>query len=260
MPFYFDLSVDGVAGDADARAFVVAARKELGGNSVPTPPVLLMDSDGNVLGEADNFSKPDRVLEVMLRALKEHPEFGAETEAEAKAVGIERAELSIDLQDLDGARKALDGVEGAGAAYLLGRLARFRQEWDDMETHFARIDDKALEDDVRMERAYRWWSGREFEKLRDHLKDFPKDSNRFTEARYYEGIALHHLKEREAALKVWKSEIDACAQDPWIYRADWAYTNVQDGGRASFSGAKKSASRLGRIGYMGSRNPDLKGP
>lgn len=48
VPFYFDLSNRGVAGDPAARKFVVKERKRLGGRSVPTPPVLFMSPDGEV--------------------------------------------------------------------------------------------------------------------------------------------------------------------------------------------------------------------
>lgn len=260
VPFYFDLNPNGAAGDADARKFVVAARKELGGEGVPTPPVLLMDADGKVLGECDNYAKADKVLAVMQKVLKEHPEFAKESGAESKLAGVERAQLLADLQELDGAAKALDGVAGAKAAYLRGRIARMRKDWDAMESALNAVDDKDLADDARMERAYKFWHAKEFEGLRDHLKDFPKESNRHTEARYLEGLALYKLDEKDAALEVWSSMIKACAQDPWIYRADWAYCNVKDGSGSMFSSDAKGSSLLGRIGYMGGRNPDLKGP
>ena len=75
VPFYFDLSNRGVAGDPDARAFVVAVRKELGGRAVPTPPVLFMTPDGEVVGEVSNYATEDQVLRTMLDLLEAHPEF-----------------------------------------------------------------------------------------------------------------------------------------------------------------------------------------
>ena len=53
------------------------------------------------------------------------------------------------------------------------------------------------------------------------------------------------------------------AEDPWVYRADWAWSTIQqrkknDGKRqTSFSAGGKGNSPLGRIGYMGPENPDL---
>ena len=69
------------------------------------------------------------------------------------------------------------------------------------------------------------------------------------------------LQEKEEALKTWESTIKACAQDAWIYRADWAYTGLKQGKkRGGFSSGGKRSSCLNRIGYMGRKNPDLKGP
>ena len=106
------------------------------------------------------------------------------------------------------------------------------------------------------------WNQEEFEDLRDHLQDFPKDNSRYTEARYYQGLALYHLGEKKQALALWKETIRSNKQDPWIYRADWAYTNVKQGRRGGWviSGNGEVPSPLGRIGYMGRSNPDLDGP
>ena len=56
---------------------------------------------------------------------------------------------------------------------------------------------------------------------------------------------------------MWKETIQGCSQDPWIYRADWAYTEVKDGNRKAFSAQGPKTSVLDRIGYMGRQNPDL---
>ena len=60
----------------------------------------------------------------------------------------------------------------------------------------------------------------------------------------------------------WTSSEEArsCKPDPWIYRTDWAYTNVKDGRLSGFVITGTGSSPLGRIGYMGGRNPDLLGP
>ncbi len=260
IPFYFDLSDRGAAGDPDARMFVTAKRKELAGMSVPTPPVLLMCATGAVVGEVSNYADPEDVLRAMQKALREHPGCDKPTAEELNAKGVERAEIRIDLGDVEGARRILEGETGEEARYLLGRLARHRRDWEAMERAFAGVRSGALADDVRVERAWRLWHAREFEKLLAHLKDFPKASRRFTEARYLKGLAAHHLGKKDEALEIWKETIAACAQDPWIYRADWAYSSVKDGDRRVFVAGAKGSSLLGRIGYMGGANPDLKGP
>ena len=113
--------------------------------------------------------------------------------------------------------------------------------------------------DVGPLHAYRLWTEGTFKELKAHLKSLSKDSNRYTEARYYEGLALYHLGQEEKATKLWESTINACSEDPWIYRADWAYCNAkQKGRRMRFSSAGPRTSCLNRIGYMGPKNPDLK--
>lgn len=262
VPFYFDLSNRGFAGDPDARAFVVKRRPELGGRGVPTPPVLLMTPDGEVVGEVSNYASEDEVLRAMLAALKKRPEFDRPA-PEEKAVTdpVARAEILLDLHDRKGALRALADAEGDRARYLEGHVFRLQGDWDAMEKALARVDDPDLADDVRMERAYRLWHAGDFAALRRRLQGFAKESNRYSEARYFEGLALFHLDRREAALATWRATIEACPEDPWVYRADWAFCGAQaEPGRASFSARGPRTSCLNRIGYMGRRNPDLAGP
>jgi len=258
VPFFFDLDSGGAVGDKDARAFVVKARKNLGGGSVSTPPILFMNADGEVLGEADNYATADQVYAAMKKVLEKHPDFAKESDAETKLTGLGRAELLVDLGDLGGARTVLEKETGAKAAYALGRVLRMQKEFDAADKAFEKVDDKDLADDVVVEKAYRHWAAGDFEKLRDALKDVPKESNRWTEARYYGGLALYHLGEKEKACDFWKETIKASKQDAWVYRTDWAYCGVKDKAGGSFSSDKKGSSCLGRIGYMGAKNPDLK--
>jgi len=260
---FFDLDNSGAAGDPDARKFVVAARKELGGKSVSPPPVLFMNVKGEVLGEVSNFATADEVLAAMLAVLKKHPEYNEQSadEKNAKSV-IERAQIAIDLQQLQQAKEILAKEDSSQVHYLLGRLARFQEDWKGMEDQFVKVGEKEFQDDLTMERAYPLWYQQEFAKLRDHLKDFPKASKRYTEARYFEGLAWYHLGEKPKALAIWKDTIKACAQDPWIYRADWAYTESVGQRSLSFSTADQRASLLNRIGYLAPLmgNPDLVKP
>ncbi|GIW82957.1 MAG: hypothetical protein KatS3mg105_4764 [Gemmatales bacterium] len=261
MPLYFDLSDRGAAADPEARKFVVAQRKELAGGAVPTPPFLLMNADGKVLAAVNAYASPDQIYEAMRKVLRNHPEYDQPSEEEKKLRSpIERAQVQIDLGNYDEARKILKSVDTDEAHYLLGRLARFGRNWQEMEKQFACVKNDAFSNDILMERAYPLWFGKKFAELRDHLKGFPKSSRRYTEARYYEGLAWYHLGKKDKALEIWKSTITGCTQDPWIYRADWAYTTTKDSARGIFTTAGKRTSLLNRIGYMGRRNPDLQGP
>ena len=130
-----------------------------------------------------------------------------------------------------------------------------------MSSNFDKVKSKDLADDIRMEQAYRFWYEEDYEELRSHLSQFPKDSNRFTEASYHLGLAHYHLDNKKQAQRTWSACIKSCSQDPWIYRADWAYTQSKQAGKQrGFSSSGKRDSLLKRIGYMGRRNPDLSGP
>ncbi len=261
VALYFDLSDRGAAADPAARKFVVAARPRLGGRAVPTPPLLIMTPDGKVVGETSNYSSTAQVLSMLLAALEDHPEYNKPSPAEqAAATPLERARIQLNLQDLEGARKTLARDQSAEAHYLLGHIARLQKRWGSMGKHFALVKDDSLKDDVRMERAYELWYAKKHKELAEHLKDFPKESNRYTEARYYQGLAAYHGGDKEQAQQLWEVTVKSCSQDPWIYRADWAYTGLKQGPRTMVSSAGKRVSLLNRIGYMGRRNPDLQGP
>lgn len=261
MPFYFDLSPRGAAGDADALAFVVAERPLLGGRSVPTPPLLFMTPEGDVLAEISNYATEDQVLAVMLKVLGEHPEYAEPDEAEQHAESaVERARIELDLQQYDRAKELLQDEPGDEAAYLLAHIARLERDWDAFERHAARVTGESLRDDLRMERAYRSWLDADYESLLEQVAGFSASSNRYTEARYYEGLAMLHLGDEQEALRIWKETILGRPQDPWIYRADWAYTGLVQKAQRVFSAGNRGASLLNRIGYMGRQNPDLSGP
>ena len=259
IPFYFDLANRGFAGDADARAFVVKVKPEYGGRGVPTPHVLLMTPEGKLLGSVSNYASADQVLALMRDTLENYPEFNKPSEEERKAEDpVEIAQIRIDLGDYEGAAKALARDESQMGLYLMGRLAGWRKDWIAMANFFQKVKEPKLLDDVRVELAHRYWDNGKFKRLRKLMQKVEKTSNRYTEARYYEGLALFHLGNKEEAIKLWGKTITGCSQDPWVYRCDWAYCNAKaKGGRRMFSTAGPRTSLLNRIGYMGRKNPDL---
>lgn len=260
MPFYFDLSDEGAAGDPDARKFVTRVRKDLAGNSVAPPRLFAMTPDGEVVGSADNDSSAEEVLKMMLEALEEKPEFAAPAEGEAGLTGLDAARLRFELGDLKGALGEAKAIEGPEARLFAAKVLRHRRAWADAAAELDRVTEERFADDVRMERAHGLWHGEKFEELRELLKDFPEKSARYTEARYYEGLACYHLGKKKTAAKIWKATIESREEDRWIYRADWAWADVKQGTRMAFSSADEDRTPLGRIGYMGRRNPDLSGP
>ena len=261
VPFFFDLSDRGAAGDPDARRFLVQAQPKFGRVQVPTPPVFFMTPTGEVVGEVSNYASADEVLETMLSVLREHPEWAKPAAEEAGLKGLAKAQLLVDLQDLDGALKVLGGKADDGYRLARGKIHRRSRAWTLMKKDLDAIGDAKLEDQVRMERAYPMWFGRDWPQLEKHLADFPKESARYTEARYYLGLARFHQEKKGEALATWKATIAGCSQDPWIYRSDWAFCSAQQNKRSgSFSSAGPRTSPLNRIGYLGPKNPDLAGP
>ena len=259
VPFVFDLSDRGFAGDPKAREFVLKAKPAYGGNSVTTPRVLFMTPEGEIVAEEDNFATEVQFLQTLRKVVSANPDFMQPTEAErALTSPVQRARVALDLLDYPQARKELTSADSDFAHFLRGQLERREANWEDMKAAFAQVRDPLFHDDVRMEKAYEFLVYGQYGKLQRALTDFPKVSNRYTEARYYEGIALYHLGKVEEAQEVWKSTIKSSKQDGWIYRADWAYCDTkQKGNRAALSSAGPRTSCLNRIGYMGRKNPDL---
>ncbi len=265
VPLYFDLADDGAAADPAARAFVVAARPALGNEAVAPPNVLLMSAAGEVVAELDPYLRPAEFLARLLEVLRNEPEFArASVQEQALDDPLERATLALDLHDLSGARRMLATVEGPRARYLAGHIARLEGDFAAMEVEFARVDSPELADDLRAERAQRAWAMRDFEALARATQDFPPASPRCTEVLYLRGLALFHLGSREPALATWQEAVLRHDQDAWVYRADWAFTEVKGGGApgpfAALSTASARCSPLGRIGYLGGANPDLARP
>lgn len=242
MPFYFDM-FGGYAGDAVAKEIIGGKRPELTRGSIGVNPILFLEPDGEIVGEIlATEATTQGLLEKLESMLAEHPEFDRPA-AEELAVEdpIERAELLIDLLRDEEADRVLAAVDSPRASYLRGRLARFRCDFDAMKEHFADFGEKSdLADHVRMELAYQLWHEKRYEALVEHLADFPRSSERLTEAVYYRGLALYHAGEPARARSMWKSAIEEHRQDRWIYRMDWAYADSDTG-----LGKRTPLSRIG---------------
>lgn len=269
VPFVFDLLGGALA---DAKAFVVAQNKELGRRIASNEPLMIMRPDGRVLGETIRYDDTRHILGMLRRVLRRHDEFDRPREDEKTAQGpIAKAEILIDLCQVASARALLESVEPEGeegrlyerARYMLARLARMERGFDEMEEHLKAVKGKEHEDDVRMERAYALWFDKDYEALAAKLRNFPKDSQRYTEARYYEGLAWHLLGKKKKARRIWKDTIEAHPEDPWIYRADRVHWSSKAGparaGTFMISGGRRRTP-LGRISYLAWRNPELNGP
>ena len=259
IPFHFDLNPGSYLGDAEATKWVKKNLPEFSGKSVATPPVVFVTPDGEIVGKVSNYAPTETLIEQMHQVLNANPKFNQWSAAEEKLTDIEKAQMLVDLQKYEEAAKTIAGDSSEPAQYLLGHLYRVRGDWELAETFLAKVKDNNLLDDVRMERAHRFWSANDFVGLRKALEDFPTESNRYTEARYFEGLALYHQEQTSQAKKIWNDLIKSSKEDRWIYRADWAHSEAgQTKRRTSFSSSGGGSTPLGRIGYMGASHPDLK--
>jgi tetratricopeptide (TPR) repeat protein len=265
VPFFFDLFPMGFAVDAKAREFVTKLRPDLATLSVNTPPVLFVDADGQLLREVSNYCSSEELLAALLELLEKHPEHNQPLPEEQTATGLRAVEILMDRQQLIAAAELIEADEFAEeererASYLRGRLACWQGDWGEAEDWFLEVTSAELLDDVRMELAWQLFDCGEFEALEKDLALFPSASNRFSEARYLYGLSLFHQERVEAAREVWKAAIRACSQDPWIYRADWAYCGTDpntSGARVFSTNSGARTSLLQRVGYLGRKNPDL---
>ena len=227
---------------------------------VPTPPVLFMTADGKLLGEISNYASAQQVLDKMLAVLEANPDWNQPSAEESEITEpVAKAWVLYDLVKYADAKKVLKDVPGDRAAFLRAHIARRDADWKTMDAELATIEDEALAADVRMERAHKLWHAQDDKAIEALLTDFPEDSGRYTEARYFLGLARYHQGAKDEAIAIWKTTIEACAQDPWIYRADWAYSNAKTTGKGPrvYSTRGPKTSLLDRHGYMGNANPDL---
>ena len=259
IPFHFDLSSHGYLGDQDASDWVKKHLPQFAGSGVSTPPVVFVTPDGKVVGQVDNYAPAETYLAGLQKALKENPEHNKLSEEESKLSGIEKSKLLFDLQQYDEAATALKDVKSDEASFWRGRIALFQGDSNAAQSHFSEVKLEELLDDVRMEKAMMLWADNKFVELAKLLTDFPTDSNRSSQARYFLGLAHFHQDKKDDAKKTWKDLIDHSKEDRWVYRADWAYSQANQKRRLfSFSSSDGGSSPLGRIGYMGSSHPDLK--
>jgi len=262
IPFAFDLSNKGGLFDPTARKAVVAVSPELGGNGVPTPDVLFMTADGKLLARVSNYASEAEFLEVMKQVLTDHPECNKASKEElAATTPLERGRVAFELNDFTTAKKELSALESDESKILLSQIARYAQDWKTAERHLSDITTDEWKDDVQMERVRMHVANSEFEKAIKLADLIHQKSNRYTEARYFKGVAQSFNGESKLALATWKELfLSQKEHDNWVYRTDWAYSQTIQKEKKLMSTTGKRVSLLGRIGYMGRSNPDLVKP
>jgi hypothetical protein len=214
-----------------------------------------------VLAEVSNYASEENLRAALLAVLQEHAEWGQPSEEEKRIARsgspVERANVLFDLGREEAARRVLIRETGAEESLLLGHFGRLAKDWDAMEEALARVPMGAFRDDVLVERGWRRLARGDLATLASDLAAIGASSPRASEARYLAGLARWRERRDDEALAIWKDSIESCSQDPWIYRADWAYTSVKQGARLEFAQNAPRCSPLGRIGYMGRSPPDL---
>ena len=258
VPFFFDLSNAGAAGDAKAREFVVGMKKELGSRMVSTPPVLVCTPEGEVLAEIDNYASEDVVFRRLRKVLAKHPEFAVPDAAEvAVTEPSAKAKLAMDLGDYEAAITALTDATGDAARLLRVRALRLAGKSEGIAAELDAVTAADFAADVALERALLARQAGDHARVQQLLQEFPATHARFSEARYHLGLARFHQDAIDDARTSWKELVTTAPQDRWVYRADWAWSvaKQQKLQRAFATGGK--GTLLGRIGYMGRPHPDL---
>ena len=285
VPFAFDLSavtIDtpeismGALCDASARRFVLEHRPELEGESVSTPPVLVLTPDGELLAEIDNYSTEDAFFAALRDLLRDHPEWNtpAATETAAMKQGegsaeslASRAELETDLgnyelalgelsrallHECDPTKRLTILCQILHVAYL-GRDDRvFRAVQRSLGEASQFIAAAAI--DVAQWRC-RTQDFRGVLAALDGVDGLESDEFR-SEARYLTAVARFGIGEREQSRALLQAILADPVVGPWTYRADWALFSLDHPTKSSFS-TSDAKTCLGRLGYMGRLNPDF---
>lgn len=260
VPFYFDLGARSPAADAQAKTFVVAVMKELGGSSVPTPPVLLMTPEGKLLGKISNYATEEVMLERLRAVLVEHPEYALPGELEAELPRLDRARIAHWIGEDKQAVALLEDERSSGESLFLAQVARRSGSPAQADRFLGEIDSKTLAVEVALERALLAYLEGSYDAMSAPLAAYPSDGARAPEAQYYLGLSQFHQAQPKTARETWKALVATYGETKWSYRADWAYCQTDDEGLAKQRRSFKTAgvgSLLGRHGYMGRQNPDL---
>src|SRR5262245_30459757 len=244
---------------------------------VDTPPVLIMSPIGRVVAEADNDSSEDALYQALRQTLRAYPKWDQPSEEEvliareAEEGRIESlllaAEQFLDLGEIERTRAAYEralakmpsGPDRDRAAYGLGHALRLFGDFEEMDRAFARIEGRdSWAADLSIERAHASFSRGEFDALQRALAPFQArpPTARGAEALYLLGLALFHSGDAGGAKALWRRIIETFPEDPWVNRSDWAIFDLEQGARRTFS-TTDERTPLGRIGYMGRKNPDL---
>ena len=260
VPFYFDLGPGSPAGDDDAKEFVIAVKQGLGGRSVPTPPVLLMTPEGELLAEISNYASEEKMLGALRDVLKKHPEFAQPREGEQELPRLERARIAHWLGDDGAARALLERDRSPEESLFLAQVARRAGELDEAVKALGELDPESHAADLSVERGLIALRRGKYEEMCEAVEAYPTEGARAAEAQYLLGLAQFHLGDPKVARSTWSELVERFGENRWSYRADWAYSQTTDTGlakrKSSFSTAG-SKSLLGRHGYMGRQNPDL---
>jgi tetratricopeptide (TPR) repeat protein len=260
IPIYFDLSVKSPACDADAKAFVTKLKPELGGNRVPTPPVLFATADGALLGEASNYASESEMLSALRDVLRQHSEYAGPSDGEDRRPRLARARTHHYLGKDEAVIALLSEPRNARENLFMAQVARRAGDLDDAEKVLGELDSSAFADDIALELGLIAFARGDMKTMRVRLAAHSEEGARAPEARYFLGVSLFQLGQHAEARLAWKELVEKYGEHPFSYRADWAYTQTTDEGPAaeatSFT-TQGPKSLLGRHGYMGRKNPDL---
>ena len=226
--------------------------------TMPTPPILYLTATGKLLAQASNYAAPDKQLEVMVKLLDDHPEYAELTESEEKLEDpVAKAWVHYDLRQLDDAMNLLKNQRSSEAYYLRGLIAIERSNWTDTKQAFRMVTDPKRKFDIQVDNSKRYWMVRNLKGIKRSLHELNTDNPRYTEGRYYLGLAHYHSGEIDLALRIWEQAAKNNPNDPWSLRIDWTYGLAKLGPDQMVTPLERAPSVLGRKYLSPNGNPDL---
>lgn len=265
--------------DLDARSFALAADPEVEGTSVPTPPVLVVTGAGEVVRKISNYADEEQFLHELLEVLDEHPEWNDDRDLIALAAAADSRPLDVAAQlALSSAR--MDAGQSDRAIRDLGRLLLKCEDDRGRElilralVHAARVTKNLLlfdsatkrlgamklppDPDLELELAHVLLLRKEFERALKSAQSARSSASpdRRAEADYLVAAAQWGLGRSDDSKQTLRELIANGPEGPWVYRADWGLTSIEQPTKRSWS-TTDPKTQLGRVGYMGRINPDF---
>jgi tetratricopeptide (TPR) repeat protein len=271
----------GAMSDPDARRFTLEADPDLEGDAVDTPPVLIATWNGDVVGRISNYATEDEFLRELVDVLAGHPEWNDDRDLKAKsseaaarpddvAAQLDLISLRMEVGQLDRAlgelgRLLLRCRDDRDRRLVLRQMMHagwITQNLAVVDSAMKKLDPKEIagDADLELEWAHVLALRKDFAgaKAKAAAALSSSSPSRKSEAAYVVAVAQFGLGEIEQAKQTLRNVIETGPEGPWVYRADWGLSSIENPTKHSWTTADPKTA-LGRIGYMGRLDPDFAG-